>query len=117
MKINNNSNSYNSSFGSNDNVNNDKNDQHQLAHKTTLYVGNLKDHITKQEILDELAKINTMWETLTIRLNLRTGWSHGFIDFDDGADAKLLISFWDNKTNSRLTNSRLRCEISKKQMP
>jgi len=87
-----------------------------VTNKTTVYLGNLKDNITKQQIQSELATVNPAWKTLTIRLNLRSGWSHAFIDFEHIADAKKLIYLWHNKPNSLLTNTRLRCEISKRQM-
>jgi len=102
---------------SNINKNSIPNDQAQQGTKTTIYLGNLRDNITKQQISDELSKINSTWKDLTVRLNLRSGWSHAFIDFDNITDAKQLLSLWHNdKTNSVLTTSRLRCEASKRQM-
>lgn len=124
--------SFNPQIGSNYNVNNINmiNGQLQYQHnqrinsslsssvtnKTTIYLGNLKDNITKQQIQDELFKVNPTWKTLTIRLNLRSGWSHAFIDFEHIADAKKLIHLWHNKANPLLSNTRLRCEISKRQI-
>jgi len=87
-----------------------------VTNKTTAYLGNLKDNITKQQIQYELSTVNPAWKTLTIRLNLRSGWSHAFVDFEHLVDAKKLIYLWHNKPNTSLTNTRLRCEVSKRQM-
>jgi len=85
------------------------------VNKATVYVGNLKDDITKKQIQQELATVDSNWETLPIRLNLRNGWSHAFVDFANLQDAQYLIHLWHNKVNSSLSNLRLRCEISKRQ--
>jgi len=83
--------------------------------KTTVYLGNLRDDVTKQDIQSELAKFDDEWKGLTIRLNLRSGWSHAFVDFAEENAARKLIQSWNNRP-SALTATRLRCEVSKRQM-
>ena len=70
-----------------------------LPAKSTVYLGNLRDHIEKREILEQLSKIEPKWKNLTIRLNNRSGWSHAFVDFEQDNDAKRLIKLWNNTHN------------------
>eukprot|EP01083_Nonionella_stella_P003381 9630_1 len=90
------------------------NKQHNSS-KTTVYLGNLRDDVTKNDIQAELKNFNSSWNHLTIRLNLRSGWSHAFVDFEQSQEARKLINAWNNRPNP-LTSTRLRCEISKRQM-
>ncbi|ETO34487.1 hypothetical protein RFI_02607 [Reticulomyxa filosa] len=55
------------------------NDTNVSRRKVTVYLGNLKESVTKQQILNALAEIYPEWKLLTTRLNLRTGWSHAFV--------------------------------------
>ena len=101
-------------YGSSNNGHNNQHRQHR-SNKTTVYLGNLRDDVTKNDIQNELRNFNEKWNNLTIRLNLRSGWSHAFVDFELSSDARKLINAWNNRPNS-LTTTRLRCEISKRQM-
>lgn len=83
--------------------------------KTTVYLGNLRDDVTKQDIQSALSQFDDGWKGLTIRLNLRSGWSHAFVDFAEEVEARKLIQSWNNRPNA-LTATRLRCEVSKRQM-
>ncbi|ETO25242.1 hypothetical protein RFI_11894 [Reticulomyxa filosa] len=47
--------------------------------KVTVYLGNLKNSVTKQQILNALAEIHPEWRIVTMRLNVRSGWSHAFV--------------------------------------
>ncbi|ETO12428.1 hypothetical protein RFI_24949 [Reticulomyxa filosa] len=105
--------------------------------KVTVYLGNLRETVTKQQILNALAEVRPEWRQLTTRLNLRSGWSHAFVGnikilqikkkkkyctfvpfqqyFDSTSEAKELIECWNNKPH-KLSATRLRCEVSKRQM-
>ena len=111
---------YNRGYNNNSRHNNNNNQYSMfgslLPPKTTVYLGNLRDNVRKIDIQNELGKVDNEWKTLTIRLNLRSGWSHAFVDFESQEDARKLMNLWHNMSNS-LTNVRLRCEISKRQMP
>lgn len=111
----NNSVSSNNANTTSNNNSNGSNSNNAQSNKTTVYLGNLRDDVTKNDIQAELGMFNEEWNNLTIRLNLRSGWSHAFVDFELAADARKLINAWNNRPNS-LTNTRLRCEISKRQM-
>ncbi|ETO10291.1 hypothetical protein RFI_27088 [Reticulomyxa filosa] len=47
--------------------------------KVTVYLGNLRQTVTKQQISTALAYVRPQWDTLPIRLNVRRGWTHAFI--------------------------------------
>ncbi|ETO34516.1 hypothetical protein RFI_02576 [Reticulomyxa filosa] len=60
----------------NDNIDHPKKSSNR---KVTVYLGNLRDSVTKLQILNGLAEIRPEWRALTTRLNLRSGWSHAFV--------------------------------------
>jgi len=77
----------------------------------TVFIGNLPCSVTKTDIQRTLLEIDETWSDNPIRLNLRNGWSHAFVDFSRLADANEAIHYLKGK--AQLGSMRLRAELSK----
>jgi len=86
-------------------------EQKKGAPQYTIFIGNLPSTVTKTAIQKAVAEIDSSWADNPVRLNLRNGWSHAFIDFDRLCDANEAILYLNGAT--RLGSTRLRVELSK----
>lgn len=84
----------------------------QARDAVTVYVGNLSDSVTKEEIAREMGRIRPTWRSLPIRLNLRRGWSHAFVDFPSIREAEVAIERLHGST--RLGSRNLRVELCRR---
>jgi len=77
----------------------------------TIFIGNLPSTVTKSAIQKIVVEIDSNWADNPIRLNLRNGWSHAFVDFAQYCHATKAILHLNGA--AKLGSTRLRVELSK----